>query len=65
MAKITSFTWALVSLGLAAATAYAQTTTQTYRQTGNLVGASASVNGVNYTAYVNIRQHCTRDTSGK
>jgi len=39
---------------LAAWVAVAQTTTQTFRQTGNLVGADASVSGPNYQANVNI-----------
>ena len=39
-----------LSMGLA----LSQTTTQNYRQTGNLVGASASATGVNYQANVSI-----------
>lgn len=44
---------AMLLLGLAAV-APAQTTTQTYRQTGNLLGASAYITGTNYQANVNI-----------
>lgn len=41
-------------LALAACVAVAQTTTQTFRQTGNLVGADANATGPNYQANVNI-----------
>ena len=43
-----------VCLALTAWVATAQTTTQTFRQTGNLVGADANVSGPNYQAFVNI-----------
>jgi hypothetical protein len=43
-----------VCLALAAWVAVAQTTTQTSRQTGNLVGADANTTGPNYQANVNI-----------
>lgn len=41
-------------LVVAACVAVAQTTTQTSRQTGNLLGADANVSGPNYQANVNI-----------
>jgi hypothetical protein len=43
-----------ICLALAALVAVAQTTTQTFRQTGNLVGADANASGPNYQANVNI-----------
>ena len=43
-----------MSLALAAGLGLAQTTTQNYRQAGNLVGAFASATGVNYQANVTI-----------
>ncbi len=46
--------WAFVCLNVAAAMASGQTITQTYRQTGNMVGASTATTGVNYQANVNI-----------
>lgn len=54
MSKSKRLVWGCVCLGLAAGMALAQTTTQTYRQTGNLVGASATATGANYQANVNI-----------
>jgi hypothetical protein len=43
-----------VCLGLAAGITLAQIPAQTYRQTGNLVGASAAATGADYQANVNI-----------
>ena len=43
-----------VSVALTAWVAVAQTTTQTFRQTGNLVGAGANASGPNYQANVNV-----------
>ena len=43
-----------ICLALAVWVADAQTTTQTFRQTGNLVGADANASGPNYQANVNI-----------
>ena len=54
MDKSKRLVWGFVCLGLAAGMALAQSTTQTYRQTGNLVGAFATATGVNYQANVNI-----------
>ena len=46
--------WAGICFGLFAGTAGAQTITQNFRQTGNLIGASATVTGANYQANVNV-----------
>lgn len=54
MKRLKTLGCVMVFLGLCAAVALAQTTTQTYRQTGNLVGASAYITGPNYQANVNI-----------
>jgi hypothetical protein len=54
MIRLERLIWGGVCLGLTVGVALAQTTTQTSRQTGNLVGASASVTGLNYQANVNI-----------
>jgi len=54
MTRFSALGCKIVGLGLCAAVALAQTTTQSYRQAGNLVGASAYITGTNYQANVNI-----------
>lgn len=54
MGRSKRLVWGAMCLGLAAGIACAQSITQTYEQTGNLVGASATATGANYQASVNI-----------